>query len=188
MRDAQLNCHRTHIGCSKLMVKAQMIKQSLVSLLDDKFILLVFLLMLFHLTNSPTLPIWLMICVLSELLFLVLAVTCPKCGYGMAAYKTMQTRSADEPETILYACLGDNCRHTWRDQSSPHKNLYCVTYQGDFGILSSCLLFSCTSFYLSEPYDIQLSTKKILNIMFLRVISFFLMVYTCVLFSYFLRL
>ncbi|XP_062091352.1 uncharacterized protein LOC133797464 [Humulus lupulus] len=42
-------------------------------------------------------------------------VTCPKCGHGMAAYKTMQTRSADEPETILYACLGDYCRNTWRE-------------------------------------------------------------------------
>ncbi|EXB83864.1 DNA-directed RNA polymerase subunit M [Morus notabilis] len=42
-------------------------------------------------------------------------VTCPKCGYGKAAYETMQTRSADEPETIFYACLEKSCGHIWRD-------------------------------------------------------------------------
>uniref|UniRef100_T1IXA7 DNA-directed RNA polymerase subunit n=1 Tax=Strigamia maritima TaxID=126957 RepID=T1IXA7_STRMM len=39
--------------------------------------------------------------------------TCPKCSHTRAAFFQMQTRSADEPMTIFYKCLG--CGNTWRD-------------------------------------------------------------------------
>ncbi|GAU13606.1 hypothetical protein TSUD_347100 [Trifolium subterraneum] len=35
-------------------------------------------------------------------------VPCPNCRHGKAAYKEVQTRSADEPATIFYACLNEN--------------------------------------------------------------------------------
>lgn len=40
-------------------------------------------------------------------------VQCPKCGYMEASYTIRQTRSADEPETMIYRCL--KCNHTWRE-------------------------------------------------------------------------
>ncbi|PAV90855.1 hypothetical protein WR25_04864 [Diploscapter pachys] len=30
---------------------------------------------------------------------------CPKCGHNKATYATMQTRSADEGQTVFYTCL-----------------------------------------------------------------------------------
>lgn len=40
---------------------------------------------------------------------------CPSCGHKKAYYWTVQTRSADEPETKFYRC--EKCRKTWRDYS-----------------------------------------------------------------------
>lgn len=40
-------------------------------------------------------------------------VQCPKCAYMEASYTIRQTRSADEPETMIYRCL--KCNHTWRE-------------------------------------------------------------------------
>jgi transcription factor S len=40
---------------------------------------------------------------------------CPKCEHKKAYYWTVQTRSADEPETKFFKC--EKCRHTWRDYS-----------------------------------------------------------------------
>lgn len=37
---------------------------------------------------------------------------CPKCGHDKAAYKLLQTRSADEAPTRIFTCL--KCKHTWR--------------------------------------------------------------------------
>ncbi|GMR53559.1 hypothetical protein PMAYCL1PPCAC_23754, partial [Pristionchus mayeri] len=34
---------------------------------------------------------------------------CPKCNNGKATYSTMQTRSADEGQTVFYTCT--NCKH-----------------------------------------------------------------------------
>ena len=39
--------------------------------------------------------------------------TCPKCKHGKARFWTLQTRSADEPETRFYQC--EKCKHTWRE-------------------------------------------------------------------------
>ena len=38
---------------------------------------------------------------------------CDKCGHKTAYYWTIQTRSADEPETKFLKC--QKCGHTWRD-------------------------------------------------------------------------
>ncbi|GMT28478.1 hypothetical protein PFISCL1PPCAC_19775 [Pristionchus fissidentatus] len=35
--------------------------------------------------------------------------TCPKCAHTKATYSTMQTRSADEGQTVFYTCL--NCKN-----------------------------------------------------------------------------
>ncbi|XP_021761688.1 DNA-directed RNA polymerase III subunit RPC10-like [Chenopodium quinoa] len=43
------------------------------------------------------------------------AATCPKCGHGEAEFKQFQTRSADEPMTILYKCLKEGCENIWKD-------------------------------------------------------------------------
>lgn len=37
---------------------------------------------------------------------------CPKCGHGKAYYWTLQTRGADEPETIFFKCV--KCGNIWR--------------------------------------------------------------------------
>ena len=38
---------------------------------------------------------------------------CPKCGHDEARWWTVQTRSADEPETKFFKCT--KCKRTWRD-------------------------------------------------------------------------
>jgi len=38
---------------------------------------------------------------------------CPKCGNREARWWTIQTRSADEPETKFFKCT--KCKKTWRD-------------------------------------------------------------------------
>lgn len=40
-------------------------------------------------------------------------ILCPKCGYSEAYYTIRQTRSADEPETMIYRCC--KCNHSWRE-------------------------------------------------------------------------
>ncbi|BBG97681.1 DNA-directed RNA polymerase III subunit RPC10 [Prunus yedoensis var. nudiflora] len=42
---------------------------------------------------------------------------CPRCGFPEAAYRTQQTRSADEAETRFFRCMNNNCGHTWVDYS-----------------------------------------------------------------------
>ncbi|KAJ3680157.1 hypothetical protein LUZ60_016435 [Juncus effusus] len=42
-------------------------------------------------------------------------VSCEKCHHDEAYYEQMQTRSADEPETIFYQCCNDKCNHHWRE-------------------------------------------------------------------------
>ncbi|XP_004494865.1 uncharacterized protein [Cicer arietinum] len=42
-------------------------------------------------------------------------VPCPNCRHDTAAYMEIQTRSADEPATIFYACLNEKCKHRWND-------------------------------------------------------------------------
>lgn len=37
---------------------------------------------------------------------------CPECGHGEAHYKLLQTRKADEPETMILTC--PECKHRWR--------------------------------------------------------------------------
>ena len=41
-------------------------------------------------------------------------VNCEKCGHQKAYFWTMQTRSADEPETKFMKC--ESCSHTWREE------------------------------------------------------------------------
>ena len=38
---------------------------------------------------------------------------CAKCNNSEAFFWTMQTRAADEPETMFYRCT--KCKHTWRE-------------------------------------------------------------------------
>ncbi|CAH9051791.1 unnamed protein product [Cuscuta europaea] len=38
---------------------------------------------------------------------------CPTCGFDEAAFVEMQTRSADEPATRFYKCIG--CGFTWKE-------------------------------------------------------------------------
>ncbi|KAJ3057934.1 RNA polymerase III subunit C10 [Rhizoclosmatium globosum] len=38
---------------------------------------------------------------------------CPKCDVTRAAYMQLQIRSADEPMTTFYRCVG--CKYTWRE-------------------------------------------------------------------------
>ena len=40
-------------------------------------------------------------------------ILCPKCGYSEAYYTIRQTRSADEPETMIYRCC--KCNNSWRE-------------------------------------------------------------------------
>lgn len=42
-------------------------------------------------------------------------VSCPECGFGKAAFQQLQIRSADEPMSIFYYCLNDNCGRQWRE-------------------------------------------------------------------------
>lgn len=37
---------------------------------------------------------------------------CPECGHREAHYVLMQTRKADEPETMILTCA--ECKHKWR--------------------------------------------------------------------------
>ncbi|CDY67995.1 BnaAnng25800D [Brassica napus] len=39
---------------------------------------------------------------------------CPRCGHDKAYFKTMQIRSADEPESRFYRCV--KCEQTWREE------------------------------------------------------------------------
>ncbi|VVA89680.1 unnamed protein product [Arabis nemorensis] len=39
---------------------------------------------------------------------------CPRCGHNKAYFKSMQIRSADEPESRFYRCL--KCNLTWREE------------------------------------------------------------------------
>lgn len=41
---------------------------------------------------------------------------CVKCGFGVAEYKAIQMRSADEGQSIFYTCL--KCKHTEKDADS----------------------------------------------------------------------
>jgi hypothetical protein len=47
--------------------------------------------------------------------FLFFVVPCPICRYGIVAYKEVQTRPSDEPQTIFYACLNEECKHLWNE-------------------------------------------------------------------------
>lgn len=38
---------------------------------------------------------------------------CKECGHGKAYFWTLQTRSADEPETRFFKCV--KCGNTWRE-------------------------------------------------------------------------
>jgi DNA-directed RNA polymerase III subunit RPC11 len=38
---------------------------------------------------------------------------CPDCGNQKAYFKQMQTRSADEPMTTFYKCVG--CSYMWKE-------------------------------------------------------------------------
>lgn len=40
-------------------------------------------------------------------------ISCPKCGHGRAKWWMLQTRKADEPETIFHRCVA--CGYTWRE-------------------------------------------------------------------------
>ena len=40
-------------------------------------------------------------------------ILCPECGYPEAYFTIRQTRSADEPETMIYRCC--KCNHSWRE-------------------------------------------------------------------------
>lgn len=42
----------------------------------------------------------------------VVSADCPKCGNNKAYTWALQTRAADEPETIFYQCV--KCKHKWR--------------------------------------------------------------------------
>jgi len=42
----------------------------------------------------------------------IIKIDCGKCGNKEAFYWTVQTRSADEPETIFYKCT--KCKNQWR--------------------------------------------------------------------------
>ncbi|CAL5194974.1 unnamed protein product [Lathyrus oleraceus] len=42
-------------------------------------------------------------------------VPCPNCRHDKAAYKEVQTRSADEPATLFFKCLNVKCGHNWRE-------------------------------------------------------------------------
>lgn len=37
---------------------------------------------------------------------------CPKCGHKLAYYWLVQTRAADEAETMFFKCV--KCKHKWR--------------------------------------------------------------------------
>ncbi|XP_010542786.1 PREDICTED: DNA-directed RNA polymerase III subunit RPC10 [Tarenaya hassleriana] len=39
---------------------------------------------------------------------------CPRCNHDRAYFKSMQIRSADEPESRFYRCL--KCELTWREE------------------------------------------------------------------------
>lgn len=51
----------------------------------------------------------------SSLFFCFVAVPCPNCRHDKAAYKEVQTRSADEPATLFFKCLNVKCGHNWRE-------------------------------------------------------------------------
>ena len=38
---------------------------------------------------------------------------CPKCSHEVAAFRSLQIRSADEPMTTFYCCV--ECSHQWKD-------------------------------------------------------------------------
>ena len=40
-------------------------------------------------------------------------ILCPKCQYTEAYFTIRQTRSADEPETMIYRCC--KCNYSWRE-------------------------------------------------------------------------
>uniref|UniRef100_A0A1J3DJL8 DNA-directed RNA polymerase subunit n=1 Tax=Noccaea caerulescens TaxID=107243 RepID=A0A1J3DJL8_NOCCA len=40
--------------------------------------------------------------------------SCPRCGHDKAYFRSMQIRSADEPESRFYRCL--KCELTWREE------------------------------------------------------------------------
>ncbi|MBI4450353.1 transcription factor S [Candidatus Woesearchaeota archaeon] len=43
----------------------------------------------------------------------VVEAKCKKCGHDKAYFWSLQTRSADEPETRFYKC--EQCKYTWRE-------------------------------------------------------------------------
>lgn len=40
---------------------------------------------------------------------------CPKCSGTKAFFFSLQTRSADEPMTIMYRCSNHDCAHRWNE-------------------------------------------------------------------------